>query len=96
MDDSNLSKYEKGKKKPPTRVIMAYHIITKTSLKKLFKYNLLELIASISHRTTALINSLEDKALTPKIKKRITNLYEVLNTMGCLQDSNETDYDNEC
>ena len=30
MDFSNLSKYEKGKKTPPARVIIAYHIVTKT------------------------------------------------------------------
>ena len=94
MDFSNLSKYETGKKLPPTRVIIGYHIITKIPLKKLFKYNLLSMFDAISHKATQLISILEEETTTPKLKKRIDNLYEVLNTIGCLQDNSETDYDN--
>ena len=94
MDFSNLSKYEKGKKTPPARVIIAYHIVTKTPLKKLFKYSLLGMIDTVSAKTTSLISQLEEEVTTPKLKKRITALYEVLNNIGCLQDVNETDHDN--
>lgn len=69
MDFSNLSKYETGKKQPPARVIIAYHIITKTPLKKLFKYSLLALIDEVSSKTTSLISQLEDELTTPKLKK---------------------------
>lgn len=93
MDFSNLSKYEKGKKTPPTRVIIAYHIVTNTPLKKLFKYNLLAMIDTVSAKTTSLISQLEEQAITPKLKKRITALYEVLNNIGCLQDISQTDHD---
>ena len=61
MDFSNLSKYETGKKTPPTRVIIAYHIITKTPLKKLFKYSLFTIIDVVSSKTTSLINQLEEE-----------------------------------
>ncbi len=94
MDFSNLSKYETGKKLPPARVIIAYHIITKTPLKKLFKYSLLGMIDSVSAKTTSLISQLEDEITSPKLKKRITALYEVLNNIGCLQDVNEKEHDN--
>ncbi|NCO62721.1 MAG: hypothetical protein COW66_13055 [Flavobacteriaceae bacterium CG18_big_fil_WC_8_21_14_2_50_34_36] len=94
MDFSNLSKYENGKKLPPSRVIIAYHIITKTPLKKLFKYSLLVMIDTISSKTTSLISQLEDEVTTPKLSKRIAALYEVLNNIGCLQDVNEKDNDN--
>jgi len=94
MDFSNLSKYETGKKQPPARVIIAYHIITKTPLKKLFKYSLLGVIDAVSSKTTSLITQLEEEMATPKLKKRILALYEVLNNIGCLQDINEQDYDN--
>ena len=69
MDFSNLSKYETGKKQPPARVIIAYHIITKIPLKKLFKYSLLALIDEVSSKTTSLISQLEDELTTPKLKK---------------------------
>ena len=95
MDFSNLSKYETGKKLPPTRVIIAYHIVTKTPLKKLFKYSFLEIIDTVSSKTTSLISQLEDEVTTPKLKKRITALYEVLNNIGCLQDVNEEEYDDQ-
>jgi len=95
MDFSNLSKYETGKKQPPARVIIAYHIITKTPLKKLFKYSLLGVIDAVSSKTTSLISQLEDEMATPKLKKRILALYEVLNNIGCLQDVSEKEYDSE-
>ena len=95
MDFSNLSKYENGKKLPPNRVIISYHIITKTPLKKLFKYSLLAMIDVISSKTTSLISQLEDEVTTPKLSKRITALYEVLNNISCLQDLSDEDYDRE-
>lgn len=95
MDFSNLSKYEIGKKTPPTRVIIAYHIITKTPLKKLFKYSLLGMIDTVSVKTTSLISQLEDEVATPKLKKRIAALYDVLNTIGCLQDVSENEHDKQ-
>ncbi|WP_339883535.1 helix-turn-helix transcriptional regulator [Polaribacter vadi] len=95
MDFSNLSKYETGKKQPPARVIIAYHIITKTPLKKLFKYSLLGVIDAVSSKTTSLISQLEDEMATPKLKKRILALYEVLNNIGCLQDVSEKEHDSE-
>lgn len=95
MDFSNLSKYETGKKLPPARVIIAYHIITKTPLKKLFKYSVLGLIDTVSSKTTSLISQLEDEVTTPKLKKRIANLYEVLNNIGCLQDINEKEHEDQ-
>lgn len=95
MDFSNLSKYETGKKQPPARVIIAYHIITKTPLKKLFKYSLLGVIDEVSSKTTSLISQLEDEMTTPKLKKRILALYEVLNNIGCLQDVSEKEHDSE-
>lgn len=95
MDFSNLSKYELGKKTPPTRVIIAYHIITKTPLKKLFKYSLLGMIDTVSGKTTSLISQLEDEVSNPKLKKRIAALYDVLNNIGCLQDVNEKEHDNQ-
>ena len=94
MDFSNLSKYETGKKSPPTRVIIAYHIITNTPLKKLFKYSLLGMIDVVSSKTTSLISQLEDEITTPKFKKRIIALYGVLNNIGCLQDVKEKEHDN--
>jgi len=93
MDFSNLSKYETGKKQPPVRVIIAYHIITKTPLKKLFKYSLLTMIDAVTSKTTSLITQLEEEITTPKLKKRIVALYEVLNNVGCLQDINEKEQD---
>ncbi|WP_026776297.1 helix-turn-helix domain-containing protein [Polaribacter sp. Hel_I_88] len=95
MDFSNLSKYETGKKQPPARVIIAYHIITKTPLKKLFKYSLLGVIDAVSSKTTSLISQLEDEMTTPKLKKRILALYEVLNNIGCLQEVSEKEHDSE-
>lgn len=95
MDFSNLSKYETGKKQPPARVIIAYHIITKTPLKKLFKYSLLGVIDAVSSKTTSLISQLEDEMTNPKLKKRILALYEVLNNIGCLQDMSEKEHDSE-
>ena len=95
VDFSNLSKYEKGKKMPPARVIIAYHIITKTPLKKLFKYNLLGIIDSVSIKTKTLIKQLEEQTKTPNLKKRIAALHEVLQNVGCLQDINENEYDQE-
>lgn len=95
MDFSNLSKYEKGKKTPPARVIIAYHIVTKTPLNKLFKYSLLGIIDTVSAKTTSLISQLEEGVTTPKIKKRITALYGVLNNIGCLQDVSEEHHDGD-
>jgi|TARA_B110000285_G_scaffold48687_1_gene55138 transcriptional regulator with XRE-family HTH domain len=93
MDFSNLSKYETGKKLPPARVIIAYHIVTKTPLKKLFKYSLLGVIDTVSRKTTSLISQLEEGMTNSKIKKRILTLYEVLNNIGCLQDVSEKEQD---
>ncbi|HNP66274.1 MAG TPA: helix-turn-helix transcriptional regulator [Aequorivita sp.] len=93
MDFSNLSKYEMGKKTPPARVIIAYHIITKTPLNKLFKYRILGIIDTVTGRTTSLISQLEEETGTPKLKERISNLYEILNNIGCLQEVSEEEHD---
>lgn len=93
MDFSNLSKYEMGKKTPPARVIIAYHVITKTPLKKLFRYRILGIIDTVSSRATSLISQLEEEASTPKLKERIAHLYEVLNNIGCLQEVSEEEDD---
>lgn len=53
------------------------------------------MIDTVSAKTTSLISQLEDKVSSPKLQKRISALYEVLNNIGCLQDVNETNYDND-
>lgn len=91
MDYSNLAKYEQGKKTPPTRVIIAYHIITKTPLHKLFKYTFLGVMDTISSKTTELITRLEEENKSKPILKRLEALHEVLNNISCLKDVSEDD-----
>ena len=53
------------------------------------------MIDAVSSKTTSLISQLEDEMATPKLKKRILALYEVLNNIGCLQDVSEKEHDSE-
>jgi len=86
VDVSNLSKYERGIKSAPVHVCLAYYVITKSSLAKLFSQHMSGVIELVSTRLTNLIEMLEEEATSPKVKRRIESLYESLNNISCLKD----------
>lgn len=80
-DVSNLSKYERGVLQPPLRVVLSYHIITKTPLSKLLFDTLSEISSLATKRMTALIERLESEASTKSLSARISNLSKVFNSV---------------
>lgn len=78
LDVSNLSKYERGKLQPTLRVLISYHIITKTALDKLLKNAINELNLVICERLTNLIEQIESDQQSTAHNARIETLGAIL------------------
>lgn len=93
MDISNLSKYERGIKKPTLTMEIAYYVLTKAPLQFVFKNKIEEMIKTLSLKVTNLIAFLEDEIQTDKISKRITALNSLLDNISCVKEVSEKDYE---
>ncbi|GGG24846.1 hypothetical protein GCM10011344_26870 [Dokdonia pacifica] len=73
-DVGNLSKIESGKLDANMRIALAYHIILKIPLERLFKYHYPEITFDCMERASKLKSVLEEGYPTTTVVKRITNL----------------------
>ncbi|MBS3915823.1 MAG: helix-turn-helix transcriptional regulator [Bacteroidetes bacterium] len=76
-DISNLSKYEYGKLTPSARIVVGYHLITKTPLEELMKYHSFGVRDTLIERVEGLIEELNNGPANGKNQHR----KEVLKTI---------------
>lgn len=74
VDTSNLTKYENDKLTPPTKVIVAYHLMTKTKLKELIKKYVDEVYDSLIDNINILMAQLRSEEEDDKNIIRADNL----------------------
>ena len=73
-DSSNVSRYERGKRRPTLKVIFAYHILFKAPIDKLFENEMQATQRKIALNISPLIESLLKQKQTGKIRERIVFL----------------------
>ncbi len=83
-DTGNLSKIESGKLDANMRVAMAYHLILKIPLERLFKYHYPEITFDCMGRASKLKSMLEEGFITTSLNKRIVSLDIVIDRLESL------------
>jgi len=83
-DTGNLSKIESGKLDANMRVALAYHLILKIPLERLFKYHYPEITFDCMERASKLKNMLEEGYPTTSIAKRIMSLDVIIDRLEAL------------
>jgi transcriptional regulator with XRE-family HTH domain len=81
IDTSNLSRVEKGIRKPNARIILLYHILFDAPLIKLFAEQFNSLQEELKQRSEKLIAQLETER-PPKSTNRIEYLREFVNSLN--------------
>ncbi len=80
-DAGNLSKIESGKLDANMRVALAYHLILKIPLEKLFKYHYPEITFDCTERASGLKSMLEEGYPTTTVAKRIMSLDTIIDRL---------------
>lgn len=83
-DIGNLSKVESGKLDANMRIALAYHLILKVPLERLFKYHYPEVTYQCLQRTDRLKELLSEGFTTPSIEKRIEKVDIILDRLNSL------------
>lgn len=81
-DVSNLSKYEYGKMTPSVRVIIGYHLITRTPLQNLIKHHIAEVHATLLDRVRILLSKTGGETRTEKALLRRETLQQILEILN--------------
>jgi transcriptional regulator with XRE-family HTH domain len=81
IDTGNLSRIEKGMRKPTARIILLYHILFDASLIKLFSEEFNHLQEQLKVRSQKLIEQLEIEQ-PPKSKNRIEFIKSFVNGLN--------------
>ena len=81
IDSGNLSKIEKGKRKPNATVILLYHILFDAPLTKLLPQELSNLKEQLVERSVILIDQLQIEQ-PPKSFNRIEYLRSIVNQLS--------------
>jgi transcriptional regulator with XRE-family HTH domain len=89
IQESNLTRYEKGNRNPTPEIILTYHILFGASLKELFLPLYEKLVVLIRERSKKLINQL-NIGQSPKSNHRLSALNEIVNSL-----SHEKPYEQE-
>lgn len=84
IDNGSLSKMEYGKFEPNALVILAYHIILKIPIEKLFKNDYPEIIKNCLRNGLALKDELIIEVQKPHIQKRITLVDAIIDRLVTL------------
>lgn len=83
-DIGNLSKIESGKLDANMRIALAYHLILKIPLERLFKYHYPEITYQCLQRADRLKGSLSEGFTTPSIDKRLQQIEIILDRLNSL------------
>ena len=83
-DIGNLSKIESGKLDANMRIALAYHLILKIPLERLFKYHYPEITFDCMERANDLKKNLESGFMTTSINKRVAHLDIVIDRLESL------------
>lgn len=81
-DVSNLSKYEYGKMTPSVRVVIGYHLITKTPLHNLIKHHVAGVHATLIDRVNILLSKTDGESPTEKTLHRRETLQQILEILN--------------
>ena len=85
-DIGNLSKIESGKLDANMRVALAYHLILKIPLERLFKYQYPEITYECLERADRLKELLSEGFTTPSIEKRLEQVEIILERLNSLHE----------
>jgi transcriptional regulator with XRE-family HTH domain len=88
-DTSNLSKYERGIRKPSDDIVLQYHLLTGVSLENLFSGRLTRFLHFLDHQLTQRIEDLKKGIRTMKTDSLITHLARCTERLNCLSDISE-------
>ncbi len=91
VDTSNLTKYENDKLTPPTKVIVAYHLMTKTKLKVLIKKYVDEVYDSLIDNINILMAQLRSEEEDDKNIVRADNLVLITQNVVATKNSYESE-----
>lgn len=83
-DVGNLSKIESGKLDANMRVALAYHLILKIPLERLFKYHYPGITYNCMQEASTLKRELEEGYTTKSTQKRITSLDIIIDRLESL------------
>lgn len=89
IDAGNLSKMEAGQREITTKVLLAYYVILKIPIERLFKNQLSELVKNSYQNSVALKDRVLDAMGTPNINHRIILLDVIIDRLNELQQSYE-------
>lgn len=84
MDTGNLSKVEYGKLEPSITIILAYHLILKIPVERIFKYHCKEVIKNSLRNSLALKENLMEALNKPNISKRIVQIDTIIDRLVLL------------
>ena len=84
-----LSRYESGSKKPNLKTCIIYTIVLNMPLSKLVPAIYNSLIGNIQQKTEELIDSISAEPFSIIQEKRLSYFNDLLNRIGCLQNTNE-------
>ncbi|MFT6502941.1 MAG: transcriptional regulator with XRE-family HTH domain [Crocinitomicaceae bacterium] len=88
-DTSNLSKYERGIRKPSDDIVLSYHLLTGASLENLFSGRLTRCLHFLNHQLTQSIEDLKKGIRTMKTDTLTAHLSRCMERLNCLSDVNE-------
>lgn len=90
-DVSNLSKYERGIRKPSDDIVLSYHLLTGVSLDTLFKGRLTRCVHFLNHQIKQSIEDLKTGIRTMKTDTLTVHLLRCMERLNCLSDVNKKD-----
>lgn len=85
-DVGNLSKVESGKLDANMRIALAYHLILKMPLERLFKYHYPEVTYECLQRAGRLKEQLSEGFTTPSIEKRLQQIDIIFDRLSGLHE----------
>lgn len=92
VDESNLSKYERGKKNPTTRVVLCYNIIAKVPLEAIYENQRDTLSDVLKYRLKNLLEDLESEPSTRWMRSRTEALGFALQHLEDLEVNDQSEY----
>lgn len=91
VDTSNLAKYENNKLTPPTKVMVAYHLMSKTPLKDLIKKYIDEVYDSLLNNINSLMAQLRSEEQEDSNNVRAENLELLTQNIVSTKESYESE-----
>jgi DNA-binding XRE family transcriptional regulator len=85
IDTGNLSKMESGKREPSIWVLIAYHVILKIPIEKLFKNQFKDVLSVCLQNSTTLKDQLLEEMTTPNLSHTVVLLDAIVDRLTELE-----------